>query len=239
MRLLKQAEVVVYAGSLVNPAVLTYAPRAACYDSAGMTLEEIVELMVREASAGKMVVRLHSGDPTLYGALQEQILALEKRGVDYEIVPGVSSFTAAAAALGAELTQPGVSQTVILTRLPGRTPVPAREELEALANHRASLCLFLSASRLETAAEALHRGYGQEVPAALVYRASWPQQRVLSGELEEVVAGARAAGLDRSALLLVGPFLRRQGGRSLLYHPGFTHGYRRRSNVRNSGSGLD
>jgi precorrin-4/cobalt-precorrin-4 C11-methyltransferase len=237
MRLLEQAEVVVYAGSLVNPALLAYASRAACYDSAGMTLEEMVELMVREASDGKTVVRLHSGDPSLYGALQEQLLALEERGVDYEIVPGVSSFTAAAAALGVELTQPGVSQTVILTRLPGRTPVPAREELEALANHRASLCLFLSAHRLEAAAEALRRGYGKEVPAALVYRASWPDQRVLSGELGEVVAGAQAAGLNRSALLLVGPFLRRQGGRSCLYHPGFAHGYRRGKNGRDSGSG--
>lgn len=239
MRLLRQAEVVIYAGSLVNPALLAYAPRAACYDSARLTLEEIVELMVRGVEAGKTVVRLHSGDPSLYGALQEQLRALEEWGVAYEIVPGVSSFTAAAAALAAELTQPGVSQTVILTRLGGRTPVPESESLSSLARHRASLCLFLSAHLLEPAAEALRAGYGEDVPAALVYRASWPDQGVVRGELGDVVQRARAAGLDRTALLLVGQFLRGGGERSRLYHPHFRHGFRREKHGRDSGGGAD
>jgi precorrin-4/cobalt-precorrin-4 C11-methyltransferase len=226
-RLLEGAEVVIYAGSLVNPAVLQYAAKASLYDSSALTLEEIVDLMERSVAQGKTVVRLHSGDPTVYGAIQEQIERLEERGIPYEIVPGVSSFTSAAAVLGKELTSPGLSQTVILTRAAGRTPVPEAESLASLAGHRCTLCLFLSSRRLKEAARELAQGYGEDAPAALVYRASWPDQKVLVGTLKDLPSAARAQGIDRTALLLVGGFLSVKGRRSKLYHPDFYHGFRR------------
>jgi precorrin-4/cobalt-precorrin-4 C11-methyltransferase len=227
-RLLEEAGVVVYAGSLVPKAVLTWT-REGCelHDSASMTLGEQVEVMTEAHAAGKAVVRLHTGDPSLYGAIGEQMRALSERDVEFAVVPGVSSFVAAAAALPCELTAPGVSQTVIITRQPGRTPVPAGQEIAGLAAHGATMAIFLSASDLSGTVAELRRHYAADTAAAVVQRASWPEQLVLRGTLETIAAQAEAAGVDRTAMVLVGDALRGEGAASLLYDPGFTHGYRR------------
>jgi precorrin-4/cobalt-precorrin-4 C11-methyltransferase len=191
-----------------------------------MTLGEQVEVMTAGHAAERAVVRLHTGDPSLYGAIGEQMRALREVGVDFTVVPGVSSFVAAAAALPAELTAPGVSQTVIITRQPGRTPVPAGQEIAGLAAHGATMAIFLSAGDLEGTVAALREHYPAETAAAIVQRASWPEQLVLRGTLETIAAQAEAAGVDRTAMVLVGDALRGEGEASLLYDPGFTHGYR-------------
>ncbi|MGB9860537.1 MAG: precorrin-4 C(11)-methyltransferase [Moorellaceae bacterium] len=231
-RLLREAEVIIYAGSLVNPVLLAWArPGAAIYDSASLTLEEILDLMEQAVKRGQKVVRLHTGDPSLYGAIQEQMEALDMRGIPYEIVPGVSSFAAAAAAVGREFTVPGGSQTLILTRRGGRTPVPPAENLANLSRYRASLCLFLSAQSFAEAAAELATGYGKDTPAAVVYKASWPEEKVIYGTLENIAAKAQEEGIQRMALLLVGDFLRGASTRSCLYHPEFSHGYRRKKDA--------
>ncbi|OIQ08872.1 cobalt-precorrin-4 C(11)-methyltransferase [Moorella thermoacetica] len=226
-RLLGEAGVIIYAGSLVNPEILKYAaPGAVRYDSASLTLEEVLAIIRRAIAGGQVVVRLHTGDPSLYGAIQEQMDALERIGIPYEIVPGVSSYAAAAAAIGREYTLPGVSQTLILTRRGGRTPVPEMESLTELSRHRASLCLFLSSQSLAAATAELASGYGPETPAAVVYKASWPEEKVIRGTLGDIAAKAREAGIERTALLLVGDFLAGDYKRSRLYDPAFSHGYR-------------
>jgi len=236
LRLLQEAAVVVYAGSLINPELLRWArPEAKLYDSASLTLEETVELMAAAVRRGQTVVRLHSGDPSLFGAIQEQMDRLAAQDIPYEVVPGVSSVAAAAAAVQRELTVPGVSQTVILTRLAGRTPVPARQDLAELARHRATLALFLSSHLLEEATARLAAGYDPQTPAALVYKASWPEQRVWRGELGAAAAYAKEAGIDRTALLLVGDFLAASGTRSRLYDGSFAHGWRGKRGGNSSG----
>ena len=226
-RLLESADVVVYAGSLVNPEVLKHARRAELYDSAGMTLEEILEVLEREAKRGRRVVRLHSGDPSIYGAIAEQIRELKKRGVECEVVPGVSSFLAAAARLGVEYTVPEVSQTVILTRIAGRTPVPEKESLDKLARHRASMVIFLSVSHVEQVAEKLLSAYDASTPAAVVYRVTWDDERIIRCTLGELADRVREAGIKKTALILVGEFLGEQGESSKLYDKSFSHGYRK------------
>jgi len=226
-RLLREADLVLYAGSLVNPALLRNVKAGVpCYDTAGLTLEETIDLITEGVAAGKTVVRLHSGDPALYGALQEQLDLLAVKGIPYEIVPGVSSFLAAAALLGRELTVPGGSQTVILTRQEGRTPVPAPESLRELSRHRATTCLFLSARLLSRAVADLKAHFPLETPAALVERASWPEARVVQGTLGDLEAKARQAGISRTALVFIGDFLAARRKRSLLYDPAFSHSYR-------------
>lgn len=227
-RLLREADVIIYAGSLVNPALLAVAKAGAeILNSAVMTLEEVVAAMTAAEEAGKMVVRLHTGDPSLYGAIREQIDELKARGISYEVVPGVSSFAAAAATLGAEYTLPSVSQTLILTRLAGRTPVPEGEEMERLASHGASMAIFLSSGMLETLQEKLLAGaYTASTPAALVYKASWPDERVLRCTVGTLAATGRENGIEKTALVLVGGFLGEEYERSLLYHPSFTTGFR-------------
>ncbi len=226
--LLAQADVIVYAGSLVNPALLAAArPDCARHDSAGMTLEQVLAVMEAAHREGKTVVRLHSGDPSVYGAIREQMDALAQKGIPYAVTPGVSSFCAAAAALGAEYTLPGVSQTVILSRMAGRTPVPEKESVRSLAAHGASLVLFLSSGMLSELREALlEGGYGADTPAAIVYKASWPDQRVVTGTVGTLPElGARLPEL-KTALILVGGFLGDAYERSKLYDPAFTHGCR-------------
>ncbi|MCG9967327.1 precorrin-4 C(11)-methyltransferase [Pelotomaculum terephthalicicum JT] len=226
-KLLARADLIIYAGSLVNPELLNNArPQARCFNSAGMTLEEMLDLMAEAVARGELVVRLHTGDPSLYGAVQEQMDGLAQRGVPFEVVPGVSSFAAAAAAVRREFTLPGVSQTLILTRHEGRTPVPPEEGLAALAGHHASLCLFLSAGSLAAAAAELARGYGPDTPAALVYKASWPEEKVIRGTLADIARRAAAAGINRTALLLTGDFLSAPYRRSSLYDPEFEHSFR-------------
>jgi precorrin-4/cobalt-precorrin-4 C11-methyltransferase len=226
-RLLQQAELVLYAGSLVNPELLHYVREGVpCHDTAHLTLEETIDLIKEGISQGRLVVRLHTGDPALYGAIQEQMERLEVEGIPYRIIPGVSSFLAAAALLGRELTVPGGTQTVILTRQGGRTPVPELEVLPELARHQTTICLFLSAGLLEEASRQLMTVLDPATPAAIVERASWPGERVILTTLRELADRAQAEGITRTALIFVGDFLKSVGQRSLLYDPDFTHGYR-------------
>ena len=228
--LLKQADVVIYAGSLVNPALLGYC-RADCtvYNSAEMDLEQVLAVMEQAEAAGKTTVRLHTGDPSLYGAIREQMDVLQARGIAYTLTPGVSSFSAAAAALGAEYTLPGVSQSLILSRLAGRTPVPEREALPDLAGHGASMVLFLSAGMLERLQQELLAGgaYTEETPAALVYKVSWPEEKLCRCTVGTLAETGRREGISKTALVLVGDFLGDAYERSKLYDPGFSTEYRK------------
>ena len=226
--LLREADVVIWAGSLVNPVLLENC-KAGCeiFDSSRMTLDEVLAVMERAEAEGKTTVRLHTGDPSLYGALREQLDALRERGVAFDVTPGVSSLFGAAAALGAEFTLPGVSQSLIITRLAGRTPVPEGEALRSLARHGASMALFLSAGMLEkTQAELLAGGYAPDTPAALVYKASWPDERVVRCTVGTLAAAGAEAGIAKTALILVGGFLDAPYEKSRLYDPSFTTGFR-------------
>lgn len=227
-RLLERADVIIYAGSLVNKAILSYAG-ADCqiYDSARLTLPEVIALLEEAEQAGKNTVRLHTGDPSIYGAIREQMEALEERRIPYRVIPGVSSFCAAAAALKSEYTVPGVSQTVILTRLEGRTAVPAGETLTALAAHRATLIIFLSIDRITELVQQLRTGYPGRTPVAVVYKASWPDETIIRGTLESIAAQVLKAGITKTALLAVGDFLGDHYELSRLYDVHFSHGYRR------------
>jgi len=222
------ADVIVYAGSLVNPELLELAA-ADCriYDSATMSLEEILAVLVEAASANLKVLRLHTGDPAMYGAIAEQMSGLDAAGIDYEIIPGVSSVFAAAAAVKAELTQPGITQTVILGRRAGRTPVPGGESLVELARHNASMALYLSVGGIDAVVSDLCAGgYAADTAAAVVYRASWPDEKIVRGTLATIGEAVKAAGIGRQALILVGNALRRAGTASRLYAADFAHGYR-------------
>lgn len=226
-RLLREADVVVYAGSLVPQALLIWTSAGVeVHDSAGMHLDEIIAVMVAAHSAGKRLVRLHTGDPSLFGAIGEQMARLDEVGIPYEVVPGVSSFAASAAAISAELTLPGVSQTLIITRAAGRTSVPEKEALGDLAAHRATMAIFLSADRMNDTVAALRRHYPDETPVAVVQRASWPEQRIVWGTLANIAGLAAEVGIDRTAMILVGDVLANRGERSKLYDPEFSHGYR-------------
>lgn len=229
-RALECADLVIYAGSLVNPEVLHLCP-VACrlIDSAKLDLDEVIEL-IREAVAQKQsVVRLHTGDPAMYGAISEQMNRLDELDIDFEVIPGVSSIFAAAAELKCELTMPGISQSLILTRTTGRTPMPERETVANFAATGATLAFFLSAGKLETlTSELLEAGLAAETPAAVVYRASWPNQKIVRGTLADLAEKTTAAGINRQALVLVGRVLERSGNLSLLYDKHFSHGYRSR-----------
>ena len=227
-RLLTEAEVVIYAGSLVNPALLALtAPGCAIYNSAAMTLDEVIEVTREAVAAGKKVVRLHTGDPSLYGAIQEQIARLNELDIDWVVVPGVSSFLAAAAALGQEYTLPGVSQTVIITRMEGRTPVPEREKIRSLAAHQTTMCIFLSVHMFgELVQELLDGGYQADTPVAVVEKASWPEQRIFRGTLTTIADQLVAAGVSRTAMVIVGDVLAREFEQSRLYAPEFGHMFR-------------
>ncbi|MDR1598894.1 MAG: precorrin-4 C(11)-methyltransferase [Oscillospiraceae bacterium] len=224
--LLRRADRVIYAGSLVNPALLNLC-RADCeiLDSSRMTLAEVIDALSRDHNNDSIIVRLHAGDPSIYGAIREQMDELCKLGVPFEVVPGVSAFCAAAAALDAEYTLPGVSQTVILTRVAGRTPVPEKEDIRSLAAHQASMALFLSAGMLPQLRDALlEGGYPADTPAALVYKASWPDERISRGTLENLLD--LGDGITKTAMVLVGRFLGGEQTRSKLYDPAFGHGFR-------------
>jgi precorrin-4/cobalt-precorrin-4 C11-methyltransferase len=227
-RLLRSCLICIYAGSLINPAILGLLPaEAQRHDSALLDLDQIAQLFRQARDRGVDVVRLHSGDPSIYGAIREQMNRLDDMGIDYELVPGVSAFQASAAALRTELTAPEVAQTIILTRTSGRTPVPPEQELEVLARSRATLCIFLSAHKMEEWVEKLAVHYGRECPVAVVYRASWPDERIVQGTLEEIAEKVRAAGIDRTAMVIVGRVLSREIPPSRLYDPAFSHGYRK------------
>ncbi|MEM0314126.1 MAG: precorrin-4 C(11)-methyltransferase [Candidatus Bathyarchaeia archaeon] len=230
MEILRKADVVIYTGSLLNPEILKYAKDdAELHDSAKMSMEEIVQKIVEAARNGKTVVRLHDGDPSFYGAIKELMDALEMERVEYEVIPGVSSLQAAAASLKRELTLPGVSQTVIVTRPEGRTPVTEADNLVELARHGATMAIFLGIQSVEAVAEKLQLGgYSPDTPVAVVYKASWPEQKIIRGTLANIAEKVKAEGVRSTALILVGEFLEPKFyDRSKLYDPKFTHAFRR------------
>ena len=228
-RLLGEADVIIYAGSLVNPALLDGRKEGcAVYDSASMTLEEVLEVMRAAERRGETTVRLHTGDPSLYGAIREQMDALDREGISYDVTPGVSSFSGAAAALEAEYTLPDVSQSVIITRMAGRTPVPEGEQLRKLASHGCTMVLFLSTGLLERGEEELQAGgYAPDTPAAIVYKATWPEEKVCRCTVSTLARTARENRITKTALITVGHFLGNSYERSKLYDPAFTHGCRK------------
>jgi precorrin-4/cobalt-precorrin-4 C11-methyltransferase len=192
-----------------------------------MTLENVIEVMVKAEKANKKVVRLHTGDPSIYGAIREQMDELDKHNIEYRVIPGVSSFTASCAAIKKEFTLPGVSQSVIVTRMEGRTPVPELEKLELLAAHKCSMAIFLSVQDISIVVERLIKGYGREdVPVAVVYKATWPDQKIIIGELNNIADKVKNEGIKNFSQILVGDFIEGNYERSLLYHPEFTHGFR-------------
>lgn len=226
-RLIDNADVVIYAGSLVNPEVLKDVKKdCAVYDSAGMNLEEVLDVMKAAEAEGKTTVRVHTGDSSIYGAIREQLDALDKLNIDHEVVPGVSSFLAAAAAMQKEYTLPDVTQTVILTRMEGRTPVPERESIEELAKHRATMVLFLSVGMIDELVMKLKTSYPETTPVAVVYKASWPDQKIIYGTLSDIAAKVKEAGIKKTALVTVGDFLGNEYELSKLYDKTFTHEYR-------------
>ena len=221
--LLQGADCIIYAGSLVNPALLGLAkPGCALYNSAEMTLEQVLNVMRQTEAAGKTTVRLHTGDPCLYGAIREQMDALDAAGISYDDTPGVSSFCGAAAAL------PTVSQTVIITRMEGRTPVPEKEKLASLASHGATMVIFLSIGLIDKVQEALLQGaYTSATPAAVVYKASWPEQKIVRCTVGTLAESTRRNGITKTALIVVGDFLGTRYERSKLYDPAFTTAFRK------------
>ncbi len=227
-RLLQSCQCCIYAGSLVSPDVIALLPEdCEKYDSAEMTLEQTTEACRSGIERGLSVVRLHSGDPSIYGAIREQMNDLDKLGIGYEVVPGVSSFQASAAALKTELTAPEVSQTIILTRDSGRTPLPPEQELSKLGAAKATLCIFLSIHGINKVVDALIPHYGDACPAAVVYRASWPDQQIVRGTLADLAEKVKAAQISRTAMIVVGEALQRDIPVSKLYDADFTHGYRK------------
>lgn len=227
-RLLEEADVVIYAGSLVSKEHLEFCKGGAeLYNSASMTLEEVVEVIEKSVKDNLKVVRLHTGDPTIYGAIREQMDLLDEKGISYEVVPGVSSFTAACASIKKEFTLPDVSQTIILTRIEGRTPVPEEEDLESLAKHKASMAIFLSVQEIDRVVEKLVKGYGRDdIPVAIVYKATWEDEKAIFGTLKDIEEKVKKENINKMAQILVGNFIEGEYERSKLYDPSFTHKFR-------------
>lgn len=230
MRLISQADVVIYAGSLVNPELLSYAKeKCRVYDSAKLTLEEVLDIIKSAQEKGEMTVRLHTGDASVYGAVREQMDELDRLGIPYESCPGVSACFGAAATLNLEYTLPGVSQSLIITRMRGRTEVPEKESIESFAAHRASMAIYLSAGMLEELCERLLRGgYEEETPAALVYKATWPEEKAYVCTVATLPSVAREHGITKTALVLVGDAVaHRDYQRSRLYSADFSTEFRK------------
>ncbi len=227
-KLLSQADIVIYAGSLVNPDLLDYCKSGArLYDSAGMNLEEIIDIMREGAEKDLLVVRLQTGDISIYGSIREQAEELKKLNIGYESVPGVSSFLGAAEALGIEYTVPEVSQSLIITRIEGRTPVPKLESLKSFAGHQTSMAIFLSVQNIDGVVDQLlEGGYPLDTPVAVVYKATWPDQDLVRGTLEDIAGKVKKAGIKKTALILVGRFLGHEYNYSKLYDKYFSHEYR-------------
>jgi len=230
-RLLEEADIVIYAGSLVSKKHLDFCKKECeFYNSASMTLEEVIYTMEQSVEKRLKTVRLHTGDPTIYGAIREQMDMLDKKQISYEVVPGVSSFTAACASIRKEFTLPDVSQTIILTRIEGRTPVPEKEDLEKLAAHKASMAIFLSVQDIDRVVAKLVKGYKRDdVPVAVVYKATWEDENIILGSLADIAEKVKSKGINKMAQILVGDFIDGDYSRSKLYDPTFTHEYRRAS----------
>lgn len=230
-KLLEIADIVIYAGSLVNPDILNYtSSNCKIYDSSEMTLDEVIAVIKTGSDNKKNIIRLHTGDPSIFGAIREQIDRLEKLNISYEIVPGVSSFCGAAAVLNKEYTLPNISQTVILTRMEGRTSVPEKEDISELAKHGATMIIFLSVHMLERLVEKLLCGYKLTTPVAIVYKATWNDQKIIKGTLENIVQKVKDTEINKTALITVGEFLGNDYELSKLYDSSFEHGYRKARN---------
>lgn len=228
-RYIEEADVIIYAGSLVNEELLGYASLGCeIYNSAQMYLEQVIDVMRKADRQGKTVVRLHTGDPCIFGAIKEQMDILDKEGISYDVCPGVSSFCGAAASLRAEYTLPGVSQSVIITRIEGRTPVPEKEKLALLAGHQATMVIFLSAGMAkQVREELLLGGYAKETPCAIVYKATWEEEKIVRGVLDNLFEMAESAGIKKTALIVVGKVLGDDYALSKLYDKTFETGYRK------------
>ena len=230
---LEEADVIIYAGSLVNPQLLEYSKDVCTiHNSAKMTLEEVISVIERAEAEGKMTVRLHTGDPCIYGAIREQMDELKKLEIPYEDCPGVSSFCGAAAALEAEYTLPGISQSVVITRMAGRTPVLEKESVRSFAAHQATMVLFLSTGLLkELSAELIEGGYSEDTPAAIVYKATWPEEKVMHCTVGTLAETAEREKVTKTALIVVGNILNTEYERSKLYDPAFTTEFRKGKEV--------
>jgi precorrin-4/cobalt-precorrin-4 C11-methyltransferase len=227
-KIIEEADVLIYAGSLVNQEILSYNKKnAKIYNSAEMNLQQVLEVEKNAVKESKTVARIHTGDPSIYGAIQEQMDALEAEGISYEVIPGVSSFTAAAAAIKREFTLPGVTQTVICTRLEGRTEVPDKEKLEDLAKHRASMALFLSVGMIDEVVKRLTVHYDIATPVAVVKRATWPDEEIILCQLGNLAEKVKEHRITKTAQILVGDFIRTEYEKSKLYDKTFSHEYRR------------
>lgn len=227
-KLIQKADVVIYSGSLIPPQIINLCKKEK-YDAAKLVREEILDILKTNAKKGKLVVRLHDGDPTIYGAIREQIDNLKKEGIEFEIVPGVTSFLAAAATIGSELTLPGITQTIIVTRAEARTKVPKREKISELAKHKATMIFYLSAHLLSNIVkEAIASGYTKSTPVAAVYRASWDDEKVIVGTLRDITKKVRDAKITRTAIIIVGDIVKPKSYEySKLYDKTFSHGFRK------------
>ena len=228
-KIIEKADTLIYAGSLVNKEVLARRKDdARVFNSASMTLDEVIDVMKESMGTDQIVARVHTGDPSIYGAIREQMDRLDELGIEYDVIPGVSSFVAAASAIKKEFTLPGVTQTVILTRMEGRTPVPDKEQLELLAAHGATMCLFLSVHMIDKLVERLLTSseYSESTPIAVVQRATWPDQKIVIGTLADIADKVREADITKTAQILVGDFLGDKYELSKLYDSGFSHEYR-------------
>lgn len=224
---IREADIIIYAGSLVNREVIeTKKESAKVYNSASMTLDEVIEVMEKGINEVKVVARVHTGDPSIYGAIREQMDILDEKGIEYEVIPGVSSFVASAAAIKKEFTLPGVTQTVILTRMEGRTPVPEKESIESLAKHKATMCLFLSVHMIDRLVERLLTSYTVNTPVAVIQKASWEDQKIVIGTLGDIAEKVKNEGITKTAQILVGDFLGDKYELSKLYDKNFSHEYR-------------
>ncbi len=228
-KMIEEADVIIYAGSLVNPELLGFKKEnCEVFNSAKMTLEEVLEVMIRAEKEKKTTVRLHTGDPSLYGAIREQMDVLDEKGIEYDYCPGVSSFCGAAAALKMEYTLPDISQSVVITRMAGRTPVPERESIRSFAAHQATMVLFLSTGLLEKVeTELIEGGYAPDTPAAIVYKASWPDEKTVICTVSTLARTAQENNITKTALIIVGNAVSQSGyRRSDLYNPDFTTEFR-------------
>lgn len=226
----ERADIIIYAGSLVNKDIIAcHKDGAKIYNSAVMNLDEVMEVTIKGIKDNKTVARVHTGDPSIYGAIREQMDILDEHGIEYEVIPGVSSFVASAAAIKKEFTLPDVSQTVICTRLEGRTPVPEAESLESLASHKASMAIFLSVQMIDSVVERLGKYYEKDTPVAVVQKATWPDEKIVNGTLENIAELVKKENITKTAQILVGWFMGDKYSKSKLYDKSFTHEYRKGS----------
>lgn len=228
-KLLSEADVVIYAGSLVNPELLEYCKEGCeIHNSAYMDLGEIVDVMKKGSKANKSVVRLQTGDFSIYGSIREQVEELAKDDIGYDCTPGVSSFLGASSALGVEYTVPEISQSVIITRMEGRTPVPAKESIESFAKHQTSMVIFLSVQEIgKVVSKLIEGGYNEETPIAVVYKATWKDEKIVKGKLKNIADKVKEEGINKTALIMVGEFLGTEYNYSKLYDKEFKHEYRK------------